>query len=115
MAWAYELRNYNANQIPFTGSTLGSDNCRLINMTNKSFATILPSNCEPFIYFDRTVMITYYLQEGNTVQMKGNISGGNPNLYENLCKLRQKKSSKFTKKITHVYDMMIHNIVKYLV
>ena len=26
-----------------------------------------------------------------------------------------KKSSKFTKKITHVDDMMIHNVVKYLV
>ena len=26
-----------------------------------------------------------------------------------------KKSSKFTKQITHVDDMMIHNLVKYLV
>ena len=30
-------------------------------------------------------------------------------------KPRQKKSSKFTKKITHVDDMMIHNLVKILV
>ena len=32
-----------------------------------------------------------------------------------LVQTTAKKSSKFTKKITHVDDMMIHNLVKYLV
>ena len=32
-----------------------------------------------------------------------------------LVKITVKKSSKFTKKITHVDDMLINNIVKYLV
>jgi len=37
------------------------------------------------------------------------------NLCENPCKSWQKNSSKFKKKIIHVDDMMIHNLVKYLV
>jgi hypothetical protein len=31
----------------------------------KAFATVPPNNYEPFIYFDRTVTITYYLLRGN--------------------------------------------------
>ena len=38
-----------------------------------------------------------------------------PQLHENSCKPRQKKSSKFTKKITHVDDMMVRNFIKYLI
>jgi hypothetical protein len=48
--------------------------------------------------------------------MDDNVLGGNCNFCENPCKPRQKKKlSKFTKKITHVDDMMIHNLLKYLV
>ena len=45
----------------------------------------------------------------------GNISGANRNLRENPCKLQQKKRLNSQKKITHIDDMMIHNLVKYLV
>ena len=45
----------------------------------------------------------------------GNVSSANHDLCENSCKPQQKKLFKFTKKITHVDDMMIHNLVKYLV
>ena len=38
-----------------------------------------------------------------------------PQLRENPCKPRQKKLYKFIKKITHVDDMMVHNLVKYIV
>jgi hypothetical protein len=37
-----------------------------------------------------------------------------PHLHENPCKPRQKKSIKFTKKITYVDDMMIHNLVIFI-
>ena len=40
-----------------------------------------------------------------------NVSSANYSLCENPCKPLQKKSSKFTKKITHVDVMMIHNLV----
>ena len=45
----------------------------------------------------------------------GNISGGNCNLRENPCKLRQKSRLNSSKKITNVDDMRIDNLVKYLV
>ena len=44
----------------------------------------------------------------------GNISGGNHNFVKTHAN-HGKKISKFTKNITHVDDMMIHNLVKYLV
>ena len=45
--------------------------------------------------------------------INGNISGGNRNFVKTRANYG-KKSSKFTKKITHVDDMMIHNLVKYV-
>ena len=45
----------------------------------------------------------------------GNVSSANHNLRENSCKPRQKSRLNSPKKITHVDDMMIHNLVKYLV
>jgi hypothetical protein len=42
------------------------------------------------------------------------ILGANYNFRKKQCKSRQ-KPSRFTKKITRVDDMMIHNVVKYLV
>ena len=45
----------------------------------------------------------------------GNISGGNCNLCENPCKSQQKSRLNSSKKITHVVDMMIYNLIKYLV
>ena len=38
-----------------------------------------------------------------------------PQLRENSYKLWKKKSSKFTQKIIYIDDMMIHNLIKYLV
>ena len=45
----------------------------------------------------------------------GNISGGNRNLRENSYKPQQKNCLNSPKKITHVDDMMIHNLIKYRV
>ena len=45
----------------------------------------------------------------------GNVSSANHNLRENSCKSQQKSRLNSPKKITHVDDMMIHNLVKYLV
>ena len=45
---------------------------------------------------------------------EGNVSSINHNLRETRAN-HGKKSSKFTIKITHVDDMMIHNFVKYFV
>ena len=38
-----------------------------------------------------------------------------PTIFVKLVQTMVKKSSKFTQKITHVDDMMIHNVVKYLI
>ena len=46
--------------------------------------------------------------------LRGNVCGANRNLMKTRAN-RGKKSSKFTKKITHVDDMMIHNLIKYLI
>jgi hypothetical protein len=46
--------------------------------------------------------------------MKGNVYGENYNLHENPCKPRQKSRLNLPKH-THVDDMMIHNLIKYLV
>ena len=43
------------------------------------------------------------------------ISSANHNFVKTRANHSKKKSSKFTKKITHVDDMMIHNLVKYRV
>ena len=48
------------------------------------------------------------------IKKLGNISGENHSLRENPYKPRQ-KSRLNSKKHTHVDDMMIHNLVKYLV
>ena len=51
----------------------------------------------------------------NIYLVYGNVSGGNHKLRENSCKPRQKNRLNSPRKITHVDDVMIHNIVKYLV
>ena len=48
-------------------------------------------------------------------QLFGNVSGANHNLRENSCKPWQKGRLNSSKKITHVDDMMVHNIVKYII
>ena len=45
---------------------------------------------------------------------KGNISSANHNFMKTHAN-HAKKSSKFTKKITHLDDMMVHNFIKYLI
>ena len=45
----------------------------------------------------------------------GNISGGNRNFHKNPYKQRQKNRLNLQKKIIHVDDMVIHNLIKYFV
>ena len=49
------------------------------------------------------------------LHFNGNVSSANHDLCENSCKPQQKSRLNLPKKITHIDDTMIYNLVKYLV
>ena len=53
-------------------------------------------------------------RRGEGVMYVGKVCGANHNFMK-IYVNQDKKSFRFKKKITHVDDMMIHNLVKYLI